>query len=301
MNHQEAKKYLAAFADGELDVDQNLQMLEQLKMDPQATARVEHQQQLREVVKQSMTNQTPQLPQALRQTLTNMIDEAETTSNVDSQDFAQPHHPRQPLSMPPSHHRSVAGRLGWRLGLSFAAVLAIGASIWLTMKPAPSPIFVSGNTMNLMPISQAQQMTKRHLNCSQMIEKLMDFNRGPVTLEQMPNLIQEQLGSQSYPTLDLSGIGYQFLKAGPCTLPGNKAAHLIYQAAPHTGRHDAISLWITADNGSMKIASDVVYGIRGKEYAHPIMIWRHGGLLYYLVGDSYPDMKQVYLTLAGNW
>ena len=49
---KECKKYLAAFADGELDVDQNLRLLEHMKMDPNATARVAHQQQLREAQRQ---------------------------------------------------------------------------------------------------------------------------------------------------------------------------------------------------------------------------------------------------------
>ena len=54
----ECKKYLAAFADGELDVDQNLRLLERMKMDPNATARVTHQQQLRENVCRSLHLQT---------------------------------------------------------------------------------------------------------------------------------------------------------------------------------------------------------------------------------------------------
>jgi len=48
MKESEIRKYLPAFADGELDVEQNLKVLEHMAMDPKATRRVMHQQQLKQ-------------------------------------------------------------------------------------------------------------------------------------------------------------------------------------------------------------------------------------------------------------
>ena len=75
MDSKECKKYLAAFADGELDVDQNLRLLERMKMDPNATARVTHQQQLRDSVCRCMTGDCPPLPSSLQQSIMQTFEE----------------------------------------------------------------------------------------------------------------------------------------------------------------------------------------------------------------------------------
>jgi len=66
MDDKTIRKYLAAFADGELEVEQNLRVLEHAAMNPQATRRVMHQQQLRRAVGAPMASHAPAAPPWLR-------------------------------------------------------------------------------------------------------------------------------------------------------------------------------------------------------------------------------------------
>ena len=113
----------------------------------------------------------------------------------------------------------------------------------------------------------------------------------------MPTVVTQHLGMESYPCLDLNGIGYEFAVAGPCTIPGDKAAHLIYKSKARTGLNHTISLWITPDDGTLDLAPDTVFRIRGPESPTPIITWRHNNLIYYIVGESYPDVQKAYLAL----
>ena len=72
MDDKEVRKYLAAFADGELEVEQNLRVLEQMAMNPQATRRVMHQQQLRRAIKRSIDESTPEDSDRLRETISDL-------------------------------------------------------------------------------------------------------------------------------------------------------------------------------------------------------------------------------------
>ncbi len=70
MSPRDCRKFLAAFADGELDVRDNCRVLEQLAMDPANARRVAHQQQLRELVKRCVEEQQEAIggcPASLRQ------------------------------------------------------------------------------------------------------------------------------------------------------------------------------------------------------------------------------------------
>ena len=59
MDSKEILRYVEAFADGELDVEQNLRVLEHMAMNPTATRRVLHQQQLRQAVERVIRQVTP--------------------------------------------------------------------------------------------------------------------------------------------------------------------------------------------------------------------------------------------------
>lgn len=291
MDKHELRKYLAAFADGELDVEQNLRVLDSIKMDPDAAARVAHQHELRVAVDRTLRGMTPATPAALRERLERVL--AEPTGPAEQQSA------------------DVAGRIGARppyrrlwQAASIAAVLAVGAFVVTSARqhlglPPAGPSFVqSVEAETIIPTAQVNTFARKHLNCAQVIERLRTFEDSPHEISEVPGFISLKLGRTGYDMLDLSGIGYEFLKIGPCRIPGTQSTHLIYKSTPQTGRNDALSLWIAPDDGSLKIAEDTMYKIRGADCAHPLVVWRHAGMAYYLIGDSYPSVHQAYQTLA---
>lgn len=290
---RECKKYLAAFADGELDVDQNLRLLEHMKMDPNATARVAHQQQLRDCVCRCMSGDCPPTPDTLKQSLMQMLEEPSVDASSDIIARIRPYQITAFLS-------------------SIAAAIAICLSLYLYFhQPVLGPIgnepqiaehipgFNDITAASIIPASQVERFGQRHDSCMQEITRLHEFASNPHQIQEMPKVISEHLGKQPYPCLDLSNIGYAFERAGPCNIPG-KAAHLIYKSTAPDSPNDAISLWITPDSGTLNLVPDKVFRVRGPESEHPIIVWRHNNLIYYIIGDSYANIQKVYVALNGT-
>lgn len=292
----ECRKYLAAFADGELDVDQNLRLLEHMKMDPNATARVAHQQQLRECVCRCMSTDCPPMPDLLKQSVVQMLEEP----SVDE-------------------HEAVIARIRpyqvTALLSSIAAAIAICLSLFMYFnQPHVTPGFsvsevaienhIPGfsdyTAASILPVSQVDRFATRHTSCAQQISLLHHFASNPSNIEEMPKVISEHLGNQAYPCLDLSNIGYQFAGAGPCKIPNDISAHLIYKSTPESGKQETISLWIAPDDGTLDLVPDKVFRIRGPESQHPIITWRHNNLVYYIVGDTYMNIQKAYVALNGT-
>lgn len=300
MNSKECKKYLAAFADGELDVDQNLRLLEYMKMDPNATARVTHQQQLRDSVCRCMSADCSSMPDALKQSVIQMF-ESPTQESVDENAVI--------ARIPPYQ---VTAWLS-----SIAALVAITLSLMLYLnQPHTNPSFANSPVAaaqhmpgfniyaaaSMLPTAQVNRFVNQHVSCAEQISRLMHFANNPTSIEEVPKVVSDHLGMQSYPCLDLSSIGYKFAGVGPCHIPGNKAAHLIYKSTnPQAAAYnDTISLWIAPDDGSLNLAPNKVFRIRGPESDHPLITWRHNNLIYYMVGDSYPNVQKAYVTLNGE-
>lgn len=299
MDQSQVNPYLAAFADGELDLAQNLWVLQRVKDEPGAAASVRHQQQLRDAVARAMVTQNggqvavPQpllrksgesgsasailAPVDLRARIEAMLDDKVT---------------RRPVP-------AVAGRIR-RVGqvAAVAAVLALGGGVIWTVAHRTSDTMEMIADRSIIPAAQVTRLARRHVDCSHMIQRLRQFADAPDQLEEMPSFFSAYLGGHVYGSLDLSGVGYRFERVGSCRIPGERGAHLIYRAAPESGRDDAISLWMAPDNGSVSIKPDTLYRVRGADQPHPIVVWRHDGIVYYLVGDYDPAIRDAYALLA---
>ncbi len=285
LTQQEARKYLAAFADGELDVQQNLKLLDALKLDPQASARVMHQQQLRQVVGRSLRDHTPAPSAALRQRVEQLL--------------GQPTDAAPAEASPPASYRFP--QRSFRRAAAPAAVLALAGVTLYTARLQLRQTGKSGfeqAVAQLVSDQQVELFASRHVTCSQVIDELHRFANAPSRLEAIPAFVARQLGSSVYDSLDLAGVGYAFEALGQCEIAGPNSVHLIYRAKPETGRTDALSLWIAADDGRLKLPEGVMYRVRGPEAAHPLLVWRQGGSAYFLVGDFYPGVDRAYVALA---
>ena len=283
IDDKEARKYLAAFADGELEVQQNLQMLEHMAMNPQATRRVMHQQQLRRAVGQAMKTDAPPAPQALVDRVTRLAQEP------------------QPATVSRSGPRpGPAGRaptLGW-VGrwqpAAVAAVLLVAAIFVATTGRH------ADGTHLLLPAATIHAFQHRHVECSRTPQMPDGKEAFFQDLERLPPSIESHLGRPATPSLDLTPLGYQFQAAGKCNVPGEPAVHMIYSAMAHTGRNDSLSLWIRVYEGQPSIEAGRIYAGTPGDSTHPVLLWRQGEMIYYLTGDASAPVSDAASALAGS-
>lgn len=294
MNSQEARKFLPAFADGELDVEQNLRVLEQMAMDPTNTKRVLHQQQLRRACARVMGGETIKCPEALRQQIARSFAEPSVDLGNESTD--------QDLRLvgtdaasasaePPASDSPVLARLGrWTAPLAAAAVLTVaglvGADLYRTH-------LGSGYTGDgLVTASLAQRFSQRHERCSINQALPQDTELFPAELAQLDEAIAQQINQDAFngAQLDLSSIGYDYHVAGFCPAPGKDAIHVIYKNAE--GR--SLSLWVKAYDGQPTLDPGVPYTPPQDHADRPMMVWREANMVFYLVGDVMDDVKKAH-------
>jgi len=287
MDEKEVLKYLAAFADGELDVQQNLRVLEHMAMNPTATKRAVHQQQLRLFADQAIRNHTPATPEHLKQKIRQLVKEAPPAQDTPSEIHEAEHDPLPKQA-------SVLSKIGRWAPVAAAALFFISALAVLNYTDHPAS-----------PVSNARYaaFVTRHTNCSRMTEKLMNMQLFPQNLKDLPESLKQYLGGRPTPGLDLSAIGYEFYAVGECNVPGKKSVHLIYHAKDDPDQQHALSLWIRRHTGSPDIEADRPYLVTGPDtsIANPIILWRKGDMIYYLVGDSLGNVGRAasVLRLAG--
>jgi len=285
MDDIELRKYVEAFADGELDVESNLRVLERMAMSPDATRRVVHQQELRRMVDRAMREQTPAVPAALRAKIEALTRPAAHAERAAMRHGASP----------------IAGRIGrwaWPAAAAMIALAAVG--LWLANRPpsetrpriaAPdknnhpfaAPVFAA----NLIADDRPARMGRKHDRCAEQIQNLRGIEQFTREVEAIPRDVENFLGiGGSMPVLDLSSVGYEFAGAGPCGLPGGKAVHLVYNPIDPAEQNASVSLWIRADAGEVQVEEGKVYAANPNDAAHPILVWRRGNVVYYLAGQA---------------
>jgi anti-sigma factor RsiW len=285
LDRQQVRRYLAAFADGELEVTENLAVLEQLSRDPYHTQRVVHQQQLKQAVGRAM-REPAQAPASLRERIEAMA--GDSTSELGGGSQVKATRGRWGGSWP----RRIAPRTSrrrWWVSLAAAALIGLAAPVGIVidgMGPGQEPGTIA--QAGVMNTDTARQFSKRHVACAYGQAELMNAARYPTELGRLPAAMRQRLDRQplSADRLDLGAVGYRFYRAGDCRIPGDEGVHVLYRARSDSGRRDAISLWIHPAQGGLPIEPNKVYDATGEDAVHPILLWKHDGLVYYLVGDS---------------
>ncbi len=276
LDHDEVRGYLAAFADGELDVEQNLRVLEHMAMDPQSTRRVMHQQQLRQAVGRVIRGDAPGAPADLRGKVEAALADVPATNT--------PRSTRAP--------RSVLAVIGRWAPAAVAAVLLVSALTVLRTADSSGPAVAGADV--LFSAAKVQEFGRRHVSCSRMLDRLHGSELFPRQVSQLPGALTAYLGDSGpvLGSLDLTGLGYRFVGAGKCLVPGTGSVHLVYEAAERTARSDSLSLWIRAYDGKTDIEPGKLYTASGPSAVHPVLVWRVGDVVYYLVGDG-PEQTRV--------
>jgi anti-sigma factor RsiW len=272
MNSEEARKFLPAFADGELDVEQNLRVLEQMAMDPVNTRRVLHQQQLRQACARVLAAPDCCCPEVVRDTVKRLAAERGEAGGARVESRANP--------------PSVLARLGrWVGPLAAAAVLALALLFGLTDRLGDG---YSGD--GLVTARLAEQLGNRHDACALDPSILKGAQRFPAEVDHLDAALTDYLGTDlGDATLDLSAAGYAFVRAGLCTIPGRDAVHLLYR---HADGRD-VSLWLKPYDGQPTLDPGVPYRPPSAHTDRPTVVWRQGQTVFFLVADQPTDLERI--------
>jgi hypothetical protein len=283
----------AALVDGELDEPALARVLEKLARDPELARQALAARRLKMAVARQMQGQAPALPDALRQRVAALMDDGP----MQSQEAVET---RRPVATATS--ANPIGRIGRWAPALVAAMLLLAALIARVAPLAtdmPGPGWDSeASYAAVLPASQMSRFASRHERCQfqrQMIREIADF---PTQVERAPASIEAIIGSKPHTTLDLSALGYTFWKAGECGIPGGASVHLMYRATDESLPSKWLSLWIVRDEGQLDMEEGITFVATPPNAAHPIIVWRDNGTIYYLVGDAMPVVRQAAVQLA---
>ncbi|MEM9883669.1 MAG: hypothetical protein AAF800_12215 [Planctomycetota bacterium] len=276
---EESRELMPAFADGELDREQNLRALEQMAADPTQTRRVMHQQQLRHACGRVMDGgENHRCPDALRRQLETMTpaDEASETS------AAAPSRP------------DVLATIGrWATPLAVAASLLIVGFVGLNA--FRNDASGGGYTADgLITASLASNFGRRHNQCALGEATPYGTDLFPAEITQLDDALVQHVGQEiNGAALDLSILGYDYDVAGVCPLPGGDSVHVLYENPD--GR--TLSLWIKRYDGRPTLDPGVPYVPPSDHTDTPMMVWREAGMVFYLVGDTMGDVRDAQPTI----
>ncbi len=288
---KDADLNLAAFADGELDGTQNLEMLERMAQDPSTAQRVEEQLKLRQAVAQAMDDPSVKAPAALRDLVSGLAqsDQSEQARRV-----------TQPKPAPPTTGSPVLAVIGRWMPAAVAAVLFIGAMVALNQAgiSGPDRLITSVQVLNA---SMVDQFGDRHFKCARYITPMHGTDQFPQNLAALPGALSAYFDqSIDAEVLNLTSLGYEFDMAGLCVIPGKGAVHMVYKSQAPTGQSDTLSLWLRPFEQGSKIESDKLYKTADPTENFPMLVWRHEEMVYYLVGDSHDSVERAFDAISQN-
>jgi len=250
---------LTAFADGDLNPARSADVLEYLSSHPEAARTIARQMRFRGAVGRSVRGLTPPPGEALRERITAMV----------ARDAALTVRRQLPVWRQRSQFwfGAVAAALFFvALGLSFGKMI----------------YGVAGLSDDIVPAPLVSAVTHVHVDCSR--APSLHHLPFPHELGDLKDALQADLGrDEPYP--DLSAMGYQYVGAGPCSKPMEGTVHLLYQST-NSPVVDTMSLFVQKFHGQLNIADGKIYWAQDKTAAHPMLVWRRGSLVYYLVGDA---------------
>jgi len=285
MNQRDESNLIRAYADGELPPDEQAAFTQRMAEDPELMLRVLDEQRLRAAVASVAKRHAPATPQDLRDRLAAM--------DIPEQS-AQPAQPSQPLQT--AQPAAVARMSPWSrwVPLAAAAVVLLAAMVtFQAARNADQPGPASAIAQVGLGDRKAEKFAMRHLQCSRDPSELQGDPSLPSSADALDQAIATRLDAP-VSGLDLSGIGYRFVKVGHCTIPSRESLHLIYEAInPSDDRPHRISLWVAPHTGerSNGLAPGKVHRLELPGSDLPLVLWSDGRMNYYLVADTHLDAE----------
>ena len=269
LNESNIQAHLTAFADGELDAAQILEVLHHLSAHPEALEMLRIQQQLRLSAFRSIRKVTPPVPDDLKRRI-----DAIVANDASDRDESK---------------RIIAQKAGfgwvWR-GIAAAVLLGIGIYTGNLLPWHKAPTSVSNPELaSGIPSTLIAAVTRVHVDCSRFAPQL---HSGPfpttAPLGALATDVEKEFHTQ-VPYPDLSSIGYSFVGAGPCRKPLENTVHLLYRSVKPTLR-DTLSVFVQPYKGQVTIQPDRMILVGGADSAHPSFVWRTQNAVYFLVTDD---------------
>jgi anti-sigma factor RsiW len=284
-----AARFLRAFADGELDVEQSLRVLEHLAQHPRDTRVIAHQQQLRQALERVLRAEAPAPPQALR-------DRLETLASLQLRDDL-----RDDAQGPRTRRWRWTMLKQWTPALAAAVLLAASLTWTSFFLPRDS---TGGLASGLAPgeavvmgVRQAAVFQRRHGACSQ--DPSQVHSRG---FPQQPDAVTQELmrvlHTPTPPPVDLRGAGFELVVAGRCVLPGRDSVHLVFRRSRADGMAESLSVWMTPYRGQGELPEGRVLCVTS-DRREPVLVWRQGEVVCYVVAESDHSAWDVSRALRG--
>lgn len=208
MNCTQFRKYAGAFADGELNIQINLEVLEHLNMCPACTQRVDEITSLRSALQRTHTDHRApaDLLDRIRKAQEAGIDDANPVGS---------HAPA-----------AVIGQLGRSRRLVLLSLAAVLVAVFFAWQYAAN-VNISSGTMTTLAIRTVTQVTRIHRSCSR--ARRADHHDPALPKDAVPlaSELSRQLGFKVI-VPDLTGSGYNLVGADFCSLGGRKTAHVLY-------------------------------------------------------------------------
>lgn len=273
---------LLALADGELDFADQPQVLIKIAEDPKAAHRLAHEQHLKRACAKVMDGPEMKCPNDLAGKLLAMASDAsrKTAAPVQRTQSQQ-----APYVGPP-----ILARIGRWVPTAVAAVLLVAAGV-LFNQANTGGTGINTQAAAFLSADQISNLTGRHFDCAERPDRLKNPSQfGDVNaFEQLPGKLSDYFNTDTNKlSLNLGGIGYDYQLTGTCSLPGSGAVHIVYHK--HNDPKQSISVWIVpATTKHDKLEQGRVYSEVNDNILRPVIFWRDGGLLYYVVGDSIQD------------
>lgn len=209
MNCQGFRKYVGAFADGELEVNENLRALEHLSMCPACAGKVEEINGMREALRRVYG--TTAVPTDLATRIRVALD---TDAEAAVDEFADP----------PPVTALLARVRRYLVPLAAAAIVLIAVAVWhgvIQTGAIPGSVtMVTGRAV--------ADIREQHRSC--LLRK--HAARHVLTRALEPRTVEIQLENELKLNVlapELTSAGFEFLAAGPCGVMGHRGAHVQYQ------------------------------------------------------------------------
>ncbi len=236
MNCQDAKRFLGAFADGELETETNLAILEHVNMCPSCATRVADVQALKMSLQRIDTQQ--RVPAGLEERVRTSIrasgtlakGQSERAANFISRGAARTEGRGSQEGGALRVAEVAATGTGWIYRLlapaSIAAAILVAVLIWRwpagDLQPDPGTVTAPGASFRLV-----SDVGQQHVGCTRLGPKHHRESLG-WSLPSIQAELSREL-SLDVAAVDLSRFGYRFHSADSCGVMGRRGAHVVYQ------------------------------------------------------------------------
>ncbi len=279
MNCQQFRKYVSAFADGELDVEHNLEALEHLNMCQVCAARVADIQQL----KAALVRVTPQepAPQRLRDRILGALS---AEGGADVEIHMGDDESGDTIVLRPTARR----RAGYLVPVAMAAAVLFAVTLWRIV-----PLMMVGKgAMSAVQVQTVAAVRDQHRRCAAHRERPHHDPTLGSTPSEAASLLSDRLGM---PVLapDLTEFECEFVGADQCGIKGRAGAHILYKCS---GPDSMLSLFTVEQLPELDTAG---YSARERPFflmcaeGMRVVAWRDGRATY--VGCGSEQLSQALL------